>query len=425
MSAGYRQTIRHFDRDVRLFLASAALQGFAWDGIRSVIFNLYLLRLGYGPEFVGLANGAAASAFAILCPLAGVLGTRWESRRMLMAGLAVMSAGFGLLPLAEFLPLAWREAWLLSASVLCHLGLALYLVNGLPFTMAITRPGERSHVFSIHMALIPLAAFAGSLLGGALPGISATLLGLPAESALAYGLPLWLAALSFLASALVLLPISPTGDRPRSTAARPPAPPAGPAPWGLMAIVALVMALRFGGRAMVVTFANVYLDEALDISAALIGALTAVAQLVAVPAALVAPLFVARWGSVRTVLWGGLGIALATLPLALIPLWPAAGVGLVGSAAFFSVTVAPLRLFNQELVTPPWRATMASAFLLGAGLAFAASSLVGGFLIAALGYQALFLIGVGLSLVAALLFWAYFRQPRGELARSPAPEPET
>jgi hypothetical protein len=45
------------DRNVRLFLISAALVGMTvLGGIFGVLFNLFILRLGFGTEFVGLVN---------------------------------------------------------------------------------------------------------------------------------------------------------------------------------------------------------------------------------------------------------------------------------------------------------------------------------------------------------------------------------
>jgi hypothetical protein len=35
-------------------------------------------------------------------------------------------------------------------------------------------------------------------------------------------------------------------------------------------------------------------------------------------------------------------------------------------------------------------------------------------MIAALGYRSIFLMGAGITAIGALLFWAYFRVPRGE-----------
>jgi MFS family permease len=423
MVATYLQMLRLFSRDLRLFLVTAAIVGLAWDGMRTVLLNLYLLRLGYGPQSVGLINGVGALAFALLCLPAGTMGRRWGSRNMLIAGASLMTAGFWLLPLAELLPEAWRTGWLLATSVLTNLGLALYLVNGLPFMMDATEPEERNHAFSVHMALAPLAAVAGSLAAGLLPGVFANLLGLPLEEAATYRFPLWLAGLLLVPGVVALLATrSAEGQWIQTT------PPSTPASWdsrapsGLFIAIALIMALRFGSRGGVVTFFNVYMDEGLGVSTALIGALVATAQLLSVPAALAAPLLAMRWGNARTIFWGTIGMALCTLPLALIPHWAAAGLSFASSTPLFALTTGPIRVFSQELVAPRWRATMASAFMMGAGLAFSAASLVGGYAIVALGYNVLFLVGAGLAAVGGVLFWAWFRVPRGQMAHQPLPE---
>jgi MFS family permease len=420
----YLQRFRLFHRDVRLFLVSAALVGLAWDGMRAVLLNLYLLRLGYGPDFVGLVNAVGALSFALLCLPAGTLGLRWGSSNTLLAGTSLMAAGFWLWPVAEFLGGAWRTGWLLTTSVVIFLGLALYLVNGLPFLMDRTGPEDRSHAFSVHMALIPLTAFLGSLIGGALPGVFAALLGVSLEEAAPFRFPLWLAALVLLPAVWALLSVRST-DRASGRPSLASAPDTLPtrAPYGLIIAIALIMALRFGGRGATTTFFNVYLDQGLSVPPVLIGVLTATGQLLSVPAALAAPVLVARWGNPRTIFWGTIGMALSTLPLALVPHWAMAGVGFVSSAIWFSTTVGPIRVFSQELVAPRWRSTMASGFMLGAGLAFAAISLVGGYAIVALGYRTLFLVAAGLTAAGGIFFGLYFRKPRGLLAEASVTSP--
>jgi MFS family permease len=405
-----------FRRDVRLFLVTAALVGLAWDGIRTVLLNLYLLRLGYGPELVGLVNAAGALAFAVLCLPAGAMGTRWGSRNMLIAGLSLLAVGFGLLPLAEFMASSWRLGWLLITTVLAYLGFALYLVNSLPFLMGTTGPEERNHVFSVHMALAPLAAFVGSVLAGVLPGVFASLLGVSLQDAAPYRLPLWLSALILVPATLVLLPTqSAKAQGVQASASSTPLTRASRVPYGLFVVIALFMALRFGGRGTVATFYNVYLDRGLGISTALIGVLSGASQLLSVPAALAAPWMLKRWGNPRTIFWGTMGMALCTLPLALVPHWTAAGFGFASATSFFSMTSGPVRVFSQELVAPRWRATMASAFMMGAGLAFSVVSLVGGYAIVTLGYNTLFLVATGLMAAGGLFFWFVFRVRRGEL----------
>jgi MFS family permease len=415
----YVQTLRLFSRDLRLFLATAALVALAWDGMRAVLLNLYLLRLGYGPEFIGLINAVGAFAFALLCLPAGTMGTRWGSRNMLVAGTSLLAAGFWLLPLAEFMAGTWRAAWLLATAAVTYLGLALYLVNGLPFLMGVTGPRERNHAFSVHMALLPLAGFVGSLAAGMLPGIFGTLLDASQGEAAPYRFTLWLAALLLVPAILALLPNRAINDQQQGQASTTSAPVSrtSRAPYLLFLAVGVILALRFGGRGTAITFFNVYMDEGLGISTALIGALSGMGQLLAVPAALVAPLLVARWGNLRTIFWGTMAVALCMLPLALVPGWAPAGLGFIGSTALFAMTTAPIRVFSQELVIRRWRATMASAFMLGAGLAFAVVSLAGGYAIVALGYRAVFLVGLGLTVAGAIFFWLCFRVPRGEMAR--------
>ena len=49
--------LARFERDVKLYMACAALIGFSAFGIYSVLFNLYLLRMDYD---VDLVRGASA-----------------------------------------------------------------------------------------------------------------------------------------------------------------------------------------------------------------------------------------------------------------------------------------------------------------------------------------------------------------------------
>ncbi len=114
MTSAYLDKLRLFTRDVRLFLITAAVLGFTvFGGITPVLLNLYLLRLGYGPEFIGIVNAALPLAVMVFSLPAGIMGRRWSVRRMMVAGLAIAGVGCGLLPLAELLPTAWQAGWIL------------------------------------------------------------------------------------------------------------------------------------------------------------------------------------------------------------------------------------------------------------------------------------------------------------------------
>jgi len=180
--------------------------------------------------------------------------------------------------------------------------------------------------------------------------------------------------------------------------------------------MALVVLLQVAGEGAARTFFNVYLDAGLHAPTAQIGVLSAAGQLLAVPAALATPLLMTRWGKERTFVLASLGMAISLLPLALIPHWGAAGLGLMGLMALGSIARPIITVYQQEIVSPSWRAVMSGATTMAAGLSWSAMAFGGGYLITALGYRSPFLAGAGLTVAGALLFWAYFRVPRGELA---------
>ena len=109
----YLQKLRLLSRDVRLYLITAALVGFCYMGIYVVLFNFYLLRLGYGPEFIGLVSSASSLAYALSSFPAAALSRRWGIRRTTIAGVSLIVAGLGLPPLAELAPAAMQPGWLL------------------------------------------------------------------------------------------------------------------------------------------------------------------------------------------------------------------------------------------------------------------------------------------------------------------------
>ena len=118
MLDAYVRDLRSFDRNVRLYLISGALVGFTTaGGIYTVLLNLYILRLGYGFELVGMVNAAGAIAYALFCLPAGAMGKRFGTRRVMLFGMVLITVGNGMLPLAEFVAESWRAHWLVLARV--------------------------------------------------------------------------------------------------------------------------------------------------------------------------------------------------------------------------------------------------------------------------------------------------------------------
>ncbi len=428
MAAGYLRTLQRFNHNVRFYLLATTLLGFAIDGgVYSVIFNLYLLRLGFGPEFIGQVNSVGMLSFALSSLPSGSLGARFGNRRMMLVGLFCMIVGGFGLPLAEFAPHLWIGPVILIAFALLYLGLALYFVNSVPFVMDITGMEERNHAFSMQTALLALAAFSGALIGGFLPRVFATTMGMTLDQPAPYRLPLVFAAALMIPGVWAILstrqPLAGGDDSQPVTAGQ----PSGKglqrsAEAGVILTITLLSIVRFfqvGAMGSASTFFNVYLDTTLDVATAQIGMLAGVARLMGVPAALVTPILITRWGAPRAVLLASTLAALSMLPLALIPHWAAAGLGYVGVTALASVRYPAYLVYSMELVPARWRATLAGAGEMSGGLSFALVALVGGFIIEAQGFTALFLAGSGLAAVGTLLFYLWFMPSRVKRAAVP------
>ena len=404
--------MRAFNRDVRLYLLTSALFGFAvFGGIYSTLLNLYLLRLGYGPEFAGLLNGAGQLVFGLCALPVGLLGQRWGSRRMLIIGFSLIALGYGLLPLAEFTPVE-PKSWLISAQIIAQTGVAFYFVNGAPFVMTIALPQERDHVIAASIALWPLTGFVGSLAGGLLPGLFALPLGVSLNNPAPYRIALFLGAALMLPAVWAIMK---TRRAPDATPTAPIASPKTPMPLKIITLMFVVVLFRVMGEGMVRTFLNIYLDAALQMPVAQIGALLATGQLLAIPAAMAMPLFAARWGVNATYIYSSWGIALSFLPLAFAPHWLGAGLGYMGIIALTSIARPTIVSAQMEAVPPRWRTIMTGATSAAVGVGWAAASLSGGYIVTAFGYSPLFLSGAMLTVVSVLVFLLYHRKPQGKL----------
>ena len=409
----YLRILSGFSRDGRLYLLASALLGLTyWGGIASVLANLYLLRLGYGPEFIGLFNACGGFGYASFALPAGAVGRRWGSRRAMIAGLWVSVAGGLLLPMAEAAPEGLRSALLLVGHITLTAGFSLFAVNGSPFLVVATTPEERNHAFSVSAALGPFSAFVGSLSAGVLPGLFAPALGITLAHPAPYRYPLFIAAALLIPACMAILATRPASEEPMAQLRG----GTGRAPRALIALLALAVALRTPAEGSARTFFNVYLDAGLGAPTPLIGALTATGQLLSGPVALAAPLLMARYGVSRTYLLGSAGAVLGLMPLALIPHWAGAGVGFVGTMAAISLAFPSVNVYAMALVAPAWRSTMSGALALATGTSFMLVALSGGYLISAFGFPSLYLTAASLAAVGTALFWAYFRMPRGETA---------
>ncbi len=430
--AEYLHRVRAFTPDMRRVLLAAAVVFVVWLGLLAVLYNLYLLRLGFDTRTVGLLAGLGALVWGLAALPAAVLGNRLGLRNTIILGIAVFGSGIALTLTVESMPQTQWLAWLLGSQVVTNIGIALATVNAPPYMMAVSSDYERPHAFAFLAALNPLAAFLGSVVAGVLPGfLAATLLaGSPAaglDQPQPYRLALWVGPLLCVLAILPLLRAAPgrsaagagehaTSERPAGTFAVRAAKTS--APVGLLAFWAIVIFLEAMSEGSVRTFFNVLLDQGLGASAATIGLVMGAAQLLPILVALAVPLLLTRWGAGYTLLAGILALSACLVPFALgaqlglqtpslLPSVLLIGLPYLAATATFSVIRASRNLFSQEMVIPRWRADSQGATTLGLAMGLSAIAIAGGMLIETLGFSSLYVVGTLTGLAAGGLLFVY------------------
>lgn len=353
-----------------------------------LLYNLYLLDLGYREDFLGWVT-TAMTAGSILgsLPAAGVarlLGLK----RMLVYG----SAGMALMCAVRALPLG--GAGLLAAAFVAGLVSSVWAVSLAPVVAALTTPKNRAMGFSLWTGWgVGLGVVCGAL-AGSLPGWILRA-GIVSADRDAKQLALFFGAAIALLSPLLLvrLPLGRGGDPARRMFSR------SPFVMRYMAAFA-VWNLAVGAFN---PFFSAYFARQLHMSAKQIGVVFSISQALQVVALLLAPSVFRRLGMVTGIACMQLGVALCLLLLATAP---AATLAAAAYAAFMAcqfMSEPGMLTLLMDRAAENERAGVSALyfFVMSASQALAATS---GIAVTRYGYKPVLTLAAVLAALAALLF---------------------
>jgi MFS family permease len=403
--AEYALALRTFSRNARLFIVHVIGMDTV-HGTSLVLVNLYFLAVGLPIEFIGLRLLLSGIAGAIFSVPAGIVSDRIGRKWSFIIGDGV---GAALYLITIF---SVDQGVLLATGVLASIAGTLHGVSEPAFMAENSEQRERVHLFSVSDGLRTLSAMVGSLLGGFVPLLAASL----ADKVTLYrasifiGIAIW--ALSLI-PALMLRGHDrpserrPTGLRNLFAGVR------HPDRVARLVAVGGVAALGFG---LVGPLFNVFFFEGLHAHTHDIGVTFASGELFLALAALAAPFLAARMTKVQAIV----GTRLLAVPfILLIGLSPSLAtvttvLTLAGLAYVVRIVLAnaagPIaEAFSMEILDPSERGTMvglrstAQQTLSGLG-AFAGSRLMAGG-----DYVTPFILMASLYAASAVLFWVWFR----------------
>jgi len=389
-------------REVWLLCLTTGLINAGYLSMMGLLKTIFVLRLGYGADFVGVIMAVGSLSFALSSLLGGILGGRFGSRRVMIAGAAVIAGGMALLPLTEYVSAVVQPFWPPLVQVITSAGWAWVAVNLVPALMAFSTPESRKDAYGLKEAGAGLGLFSGNIVGGLLPGAFAGALYLRLDTAAPYRYALIVAVVVALAALIPLLRLAEAPRPPQAAAV-----PMRASARALRPFAGLIFAafLNHAAVATVRVFYPAYLDRVFALPTALIGLIASIGTFLAVVGALVGPRLIGGRSSGFGMLIASLGMTASLLLIGLFDHWLAAGIGTIGALALMGLWTLAYQVLQMEMAAPSQRSLVAGIGWMGMSSGFTLMSFGGGQIVAAYGYRPMFLLGAALTAASATVMW--------------------
>lgn len=362
--------------------------------VADILFNFYLVSLGYAVDTAGLLSTVSRGAGLVVGIPMGMLIDRLGPQRSIILGLAGYSTGWALM-------LVSRELWALVIAQFI-VG-ASYLLAGTavtPLLTSVTRDGDRSRVFGMNASAALIVGLLGSVIGGVLPSLTGLALGVDPQAAAAYRLALTAVVVLGVAAMLpVLGKMQRIEEEPRAGVG-------GGAPLAQMRLRRLIrwglpsVTLGVGGG-LFLPFQNLFFRSEFGLSDATVGVILAVGALGAGVGALLGSSVTARLG-----LRHGSALlramAVAAMLLMLIPALAPAILGFFLRGLFIAASFPQMDALAMRHTPPAQRGVMMSMMSVLWSGGWALAAVLSGYAQIRWGFTPVLLITAGFYILSAL-----------------------
>jgi MFS family permease len=405
----YIARVRAFHPNARLYLISALLTGAAL-GVYRLLFNFYMLSLGYDERLIGqLITTTSMTALLVALPmgyLSDIIGRKWS---LILGGGSVVVSILAMVVLPS-VPMFY------AMNILMGIGQSLSAVTMSPFLMENSGAQERTYLFSLSVGLQTAAGAVGNWVGGYLPTWVAQTRGVSPTSSVAYAGALSLIAIGAGVALIPLFWLTTPILRKSQRALFTPFDYAAKHPVELTKLIAPMLLISLGAG-LIMPFMNVFFRVVHSAPDPLIGTLFAWGSLAMGIGIIIAPPLADRLGKVQlVVITQGLSIPFLAI-LGFSPwFW------LSATAYYIRLTLMNMggpvyQAFVMEHVEEESRATVASLVSMANNFGWAFSPTISGWLQVQYGFNPVFMATLTLYSIAVFLYW-YFFWPRNKLAEA-------
>ncbi|MDI6897342.1 MFS transporter [Methanocella conradii] len=369
-------------------------------GIASVIFNLYIIRLGYNEQFLGLIISVTMIATGLFAfPAAQVCG--WiGSKKSLLASCIVSTV------VSFLLYVMTSREWLLMLSLLSGIFSTVPVIIAAPFMVENSTAEDRIYLFSFNFALFVVATVLGMAIGGYLPQVWSSAFGVDGGSALSYRYTLYASVAVAIASIIPLIFLK---EKKKVCVGSPAVGPmlAELARSRVVKRLVAISCLIGLGAGLIVPFFNVYFSKMLSATPGQIGLIFAMAQASMAVGAMAVPCMVSRIGKVKTVSLTYLLSIPFLVILAITTNLYIAGAAYILRMLFMNMSVPISNSFSMEIVHSEEMASVSSLTSMGSYISIAVSSYVAGVLMS-YGFYILPYVATCLFYLAAAVLYSRF-----------------
>lgn len=385
-----------FNLNIKLFLTRTFILGI-YSGIHGVIFNLYILELGYREDFLGLMLSITLLASSLSSIPAGIICDRIGRKRMLVVS-SLLSA-LAMLPLLLFV----RPEVLLFFSALTGIFGAFTSVAVSPFLIENTKKEDSVNVFSANSSLSWTATIIGCALGGLMPGIWKHVPALATMNSYRLTLLVSITLMMFGWGVLLLIkedgrgkcnlpPLSIKNMKPSHTAMK-------------FTLITMIVGI---GSGMIVPFFNVYFTKVLSADVLETGLVFSIADVFMVIGFMIIPYMSTRIGRIRSAVLTQLISIPFLIMMALTTNFMLAAAAYIARMFLMNMAGPAMSSFQMETFKKSERSFAIGVISTGNSLAVAASTFTAGILMAHGHYLIQYAVTCSAYLIAAVLLYHYF-----------------